>query len=196
MVHSSSETTSTSLIARIRLRDDAAWEQFVDIYTPLVYSWARRGGLRDSDAADVAQDVFRIIATKIDGFGNGRGKASFRGWLWAITRNRVRLHYRQLDKQPRAAGGTDAARQLEQCPDWIQQDDDPTTRSEQSGLVQRTLIVIRGDFDQTTWQAFWRMAVEEQNVADIAEDLGMTPAAIRQAKYRVLCRLRSELRLV
>jgi RNA polymerase sigma-70 factor (ECF subfamily) len=188
-----SDSTSSSLISRIRRRDDAAWEQFADIYAPLVYSWARRGGLRDNDAADLVQEVFRTVATKIDDFGVGRDQPSFRGWLWAITRNRLRLFYRQLEKRPEATGGTDAARRLEQLPDWIDHQDDPTTGDERTNLAQRILTVIRGDFDEKTWRAFWRMAIDEHSATEIAEDLKTTPAAVRQAKYRVLCRLRDEL---
>ena len=193
MPRNTSTSTSSSLISRIRQRDEAAWDSFADIYTPLIYAWARRGGLRENDAADVAQDVFQIVANKIGDFGAERENPSFRGWLWAITRNRLRLHYRKLDQQPRAVGGTDAARQLEQLPEWGEQATDPTTADEKARIVHRTLRTIRGDFNETTWQAFWRMAIDEHDVADIAADLSMTPEAVRQAKYRVLCRLRDEL---
>ena len=53
--------------------------------------------------------------------------------------------------------------------------------------------LVRGDFEEKTWQAFWRLAVEGHSAAEIAEDLQMTDAAVRQSKYRVLCRLRDEL---
>src|SRR5262245_64438036 len=52
-----SPTTQLSLLARIRdVRDAQAWGEFVDIYAPLVYRLARRHGLQDADAADLAQD--------------------------------------------------------------------------------------------------------------------------------------------
>jgi RNA polymerase sigma-70 factor (ECF subfamily) len=52
---------------------------------------------------------------------------------------------------------------------------------------------IREDFEHTTWQAFWRMAVEGHPSAAIAADLGMTQEAVRQAKRRVVRRLQEEL---
>jgi len=39
------------------LQNAEAWEQFVEIYTPLVYNYCRCRGLQDADAADVTQDV-------------------------------------------------------------------------------------------------------------------------------------------
>jgi RNA polymerase sigma-70 factor (ECF subfamily) len=62
-------------------------------------------------------------------------------------------------------------------------------------LLHRALEIIRIEFEETTWQAFWRVIVDEQPTAAVAEDLGMTPQAVRQAKYRVLRRLRNEMDL-
>ena len=69
----------------------------------------------------------------------------------------------------------------------------PPTSIELPALLQRTLVVIRSDFDDNTWQAFWRLTVEGHAAGDIAVELGISPGAVRQAKYRVLCRLREEM---
>ena len=62
-----------------------------------------------------------------------------------------------------------------------------------TGLVHRALELIRGDFREPTWQAFLRLTLGDQTAVEIAADLGLTPAAVRRAKYRVLCRLHDEL---
>ncbi len=54
----SSSSTSTSLLGRVKSRDPDAWERFVKLYSPLVYRWARQVGLQESDASDLAQEVF------------------------------------------------------------------------------------------------------------------------------------------
>ena len=53
--------------------------------------------------------------------------------------------------------------------------------------------LIRGEFEERTWQAFYRVTVEGQAAKDVAEDLGVTPSAVRLAKSRVLRRLREEM---
>ena len=60
--------------------------------------------------------------------------------------------------------------------------------------LQAVLETIRSDFDQRTWQCFWSVAVDGDSASEVAEKLGMRPAAVRQAKYRVTKRLRSDLR--
>lgn len=59
---SAGPTTQSSLLLRLRdARDEEAWNHFVEVYAPLVYRYARRRGLQDCDAGDVAQDV--LLAT-------------------------------------------------------------------------------------------------------------------------------------
>jgi RNA polymerase sigma-70 factor (ECF subfamily) len=60
-------------------------------------------------------------------------------------------------------------------------------------LFRRGLELIRRDFEDRTWQAFWRTAVDGRATADVAAELGMSPGGVRVAKSRVLQRLRSEL---
>src|SRR5439155_1036936 len=79
-------STSSSLLAGLRTQERAAWSRLAKLYGPLVYSWCRRRGLQDSDAADVLQEVFRAVAGKIEDYAQGPG-STFRGWLWTITRN-------------------------------------------------------------------------------------------------------------
>ena len=61
--------THPSLLLRLRdLEDAAAWERFVDLYTPLVFQFARKRGLQEADAADVTQEVMKAVAAAIQKF--------------------------------------------------------------------------------------------------------------------------------
>jgi RNA polymerase sigma-70 factor (ECF subfamily) len=52
---------------------------------------------------------------------------------------------------------------------------------------------LRSEFEEHTWRAFWRVAVDGQPAPEVAAELGMKPNAVRTAKSRVLRRLREEL---
>ena len=55
-------STRPSLLMRIRDSQDAlAWNEFVGIYGPLIYAFARKHGLQDADAADLTQEVLRAV---------------------------------------------------------------------------------------------------------------------------------------
>ena len=81
--------TSPSLLEQVAQRDPDAWRRLTELYDPLIFHWCRRQGLGEHDAADVLQDVFASVARKVDGFELRPG-ATFRGWLWTITRNQMR----------------------------------------------------------------------------------------------------------
>ena len=72
-------------------------------------------------------------------------------------------------------------------------DDDEQEVAAQNALVRRALEQIKDQFQQRTWNAFWRTAVDGQSAVDVGDELGMSAGAVRVAKSRVLQRLRSEL---
>ena len=183
-------STSTTFITRLQAGEPDAWERLASLYGPLVYQWARRLKLREHDAADVVQEVFRAVAAHVQQFSHAQPGESFRGWLWTITRNKVHDHFRRLASRPEAAGGTEALFALQQIPDAASAASGPSLSTD---LVRRALDLIRDEFEPHTWQAFWRSAVEGHSTDDIARDLNMQKPAVRQAKYRILQRLRREL---
>jgi len=190
---SNERVTSLTLLERVRSRDQDAWQRLVHLYTPLVGYWCRHAGVHPQDADDVCQEVFQAVAAGLGGFRRAYAGETFRGWLRGITRHKVQDHFRRRRGQPEARGGTDAQRRLaavSQAESPGPEADDP--EDELTRLYHRALELVRGEFEERTWQAFWRAAVDGQAPADIAADLGMTPAAVRKAKSRVLHRLREE----
>src|SRR3954453_12402925 len=101
-------STSRSLLVQLKDGQPAAWERLTSLYAPLVYHWCRGMRLAEQDMPDVFQQVFQSVASHIQGFHKDRPGDTFRNWLRAITRNKVRDHYRRKARQPQAAGGTDA----------------------------------------------------------------------------------------
>ncbi len=184
------KSTSLTLLERVRSRDGEAWRRLLHLYGPLVNRWCGLKGVRGQDADDVQQEVFQAVASGLDGFRRDRPGDTFRGWLRVITRNKLLDHFRRRDKQPEAQGGTTANRRLNEVPDQELPDD---TEEDLGALYHRALELVRGEFESRTWEAFWRVAVGGQTPDVIAADLGVTPAAVRKAKSRVLHRLRQEI---
>jgi RNA polymerase sigma-70 factor, ECF subfamily len=194
VVYSSlSELSCSALIRRVKERDAEAWVRLAQLYTPLVYRWTRQCGLQEQDAADIAQEVFRAVADNIQNFRNDGPGATFRGWLWTVTRNTVRLHFRKQARTPDAMGGSAAQQGWEQMPEFVEQETEPEGFDARTALLHRALQLIRDEFEPGTWAAFYRMTIEGHATTEIADDLGMSTGAVRQAKYRVLCRLREML---
>jgi RNA polymerase sigma-70 factor (ECF subfamily) len=190
------ESTTSSLIDRLRCRDAVAWRRLVTIYGPLVYRWCRLAGLGPEESADRGQEVFLAVARSIERFDAGQPGCTFRGWLWRITQNKIRDHLRRGSRHQRALGGTSFLGHLEQIPDddsCSAADSCEVSPQEAASLYRRAIELIRAEFEPRTWQAFWVVAVDGRSPAEAGQALGMSPVAVRKAKSRILQRLRQEL---
>jgi RNA polymerase sigma-70 factor (ECF subfamily) len=188
----SGKETPLSLLERLRADDPGAWRRLMDLYRPLVLFWCARGGVTADDAEDIAQGVFAAAATGLGAFRRDRPGDTFRGWLRAVTRNQIVLHFRRNRSHVPAAGGSDTWRTLQDVADKPDVEDDGE-KAEVGQVYRRAVEQARSEFEDRTWQAFWLVVVEGRAPADLIETLGMSPAAIRQAKARVLRRLKQEM---
>ena len=190
-----SPATRASLLVRLRdPRDGRAWSEFVDLYAPLIYRFGCKQGLQDADAADLSQETLRAVAGAIGRLDYDPGRGSFRGWLFTIVRNRLRDFLDNRGRQDQGSGDTAMLDWLEQQPGrqdpWAEQWDREYDRQ----LLLTAARRIRGQFQDGTWQAFWRTTVDGQSGKEVAEALGMSVAAVYLAKSRVMARLKEAIR--
>lgn len=189
----SSGSTSTSLIACVRAKDQEGWQRFVRLYTPLIYGWCRQTGMGAEDARDLVQQVFIKALSGIDGFRHDGPGDTFRGWLWKITRNAIIDHARSPANRAVGKGGTTAYQRLEQLAD---PDVDPTTMSAAvggDGLARRALELIQTEFNENALRAFELVVLDGCTSSEAGRRLGMSADAVRKIKSRILRRLRESL---
>ena len=189
--------TRASLLVRLRdPQDERAWGEFVEIYGPLVHRLARRRGLQDADAADLAQEVFRAVAGAIDRYDPDPAAGSFRGWLFTIARNLMVNLLASQRRHPRGTGDTDMRQLLEARPAPDAEDTALFEAEYRRGLLGWAAGRVRGEFSGAAWQAFWRAGVEGRPAEEVARSLGLTLGTVYQYKSRVVARLRREIERV
>jgi RNA polymerase sigma-70 factor (ECF subfamily) len=177
-------TTPPTLLQRLRQPNAGpAWQRFVAIYTPLFLCWACRLGAQRQDAEDLLQDYFIKLHKELPRFDHDQDRR-FRGWLWTLFR-----HTWSDRKKPGPAGNDHELGGLA-APDELES---RWTAEDLRLLVQRAAAVVRRDFDEETWRAFWLFVVEDCPAAEVARTVGVSVNKIYIAKCRVLKRLRLEL---
>ena len=182
--------TRATLLVRLRdVRDERAWEEFVEIYAPLVYRYARRRGLQDADAADVTQDVLRAAARTMPAFEYDPTRGRFRSWLFTVARNEITD---LLARGGRGAGDTAVRELIDNQPDRAAADEETWEREYEQRLFQWAAERVRAGFQESTWQAFWKTAVEGESPQAVAEQLGISVGAVFIAKSRVISQLKAE----
>jgi RNA polymerase sigma-70 factor (ECF subfamily) len=125
---------------------------------------------------------------RVEQFRLGRGDG-LRGWIWTITQNKLKDHQRRAAHAPKT--GEEVYRCLLDVPQPEQPDTAPAAQRQE--MFHRALLVLRSEFEERTWRAFWRSVVDEQASTTIGAELDMTPNAVRKARSRVLKRLREAL---
>lgn len=186
-------TTRASLLLRLRdPRDDRAWAEFTELYGPLILRVARRGGLQDADALDLQQDVFRAVAGAIDRYDPDPIHGSFRGWLHRIARNLLLNALAARRRHPGGAGGTDMLEFIEAIPDRSSQESAVFEAEYQRRTFEWAASQVQCQFQITSWEAFWRTAVDQEDPATVARDLGISIGAVYIARSRILARIRAK----
>ncbi len=185
-----STSTSSSLIRQAQNHSPEAWKRLSQLYTPLVFQWCKQSRLQTADIADIAQNVFTSVYKNIDRFHLQGPKSTFCGWLWTITRNEIRAHHRRQASRLNATGGTEGHNAIEQVAEEARVEIAPSRSAAMHCLVHGALEIVRSEFEPNTWQAFLRTTLDDQPAPEVAQELGLSAGAVRQAKYRVLLRLR------
>jgi RNA polymerase sigma-70 factor (ECF subfamily) len=164
--------------------NEAAWQTFVHDYQPTIERWCGFH-LRPQDAEDVSQRILcKLVRRMADGtFDRTRGR--FRTWLRAVVENEVRDFRRSLRRRPDAGTGGCG----EQCPDPSSLDDltDELDQRLQDDLLLADQIItaVREQVTERSWAAFWHTRCLGQPSSEVARQLGMSVAAVAQARFRV-----------
>lgn len=185
------------MLLRLKQKNAESWERFVTLYRPLILHWIRRwfekNGAAPHSQDDIAQEVFCTVDKYIVDFDRQR-KASFRTWLHRVTDSRTADWCRKCSELEPTLPETklDA---LHKIPDPAFDENQETpddAETERKILLQSIMQLIQRDFSEKTWQAFVMSAVDGMTAAAIAAELAMSEVGVRQAKSRVLKRIRDE----
>src|SRR6185503_20926783 len=108
--------------------------------------------------------AFAALAT----FRHSEQTDTFRGWLHGITRHRLLEHFRRMRRQLAAAGGTDAQAIMLNQPELPPDTDEELLCGQ---LYRRLLEQLRGEFEQRTWDIFWRSVIDNKPTSTVAREL-------------------------
>ncbi len=185
------QSTSLSLLDLLKNREDqGSWEVMVELYQPLIEKWLLRFGTPANDLEDLAQSVLLVVSNKLGAFKHSGNTGAFRSWLRSITRNCLLEFWRENKIRPIATGNSSFQESLEQLADecselsriWQEEYDQEVLKS----LLKR----IQDDFQQQSWEAFRRVAIEGIAAKEVAQQLGITVNSVFIAKSRIMNKLR------
>jgi RNA polymerase sigma factor (sigma-70 family) len=169
------------------------WQEFDRRYRPIIVGLARKLGLTEEDAADVAQETLTRFVTAYRAGKYDRGRGRLRSWIIGIARYRITDAIRARASRRGWRGDS----MINECPD----------RDELNAIwdTERRHSILRQAVDELrttsrtgekTIRAFEMLTFHGRKPADIAEELSMTLDDVYQAKNRVASRLRLTVRQI
>lgn len=166
---------------------DDVWLEFDQRYRPIIIGVARKLGLADQDAADVAQETLARFVHEYREGRYDRERGRLRTWILAIARHRIADHYRGRAK----AGGWRGDSMIDVIPEERQLDEVWRTERRMA-ILRRALDVVAetGKSNPKTIKAFEMLAFHQQPADAVAGRLGMTLDDVYQAKNRIAKRIR------
>lgn len=184
--------TRDSLMMRLKDgADQQAWNDFVEIYRPLVYRYARRRGLQDADAHDLVQRVLASVYSTIDRWDEPGGSGRFRAWLSRVSRNAVIDAFRRV-RPDAAKGGTTVLKTLANHSDDGDAIEEAIEREYQCEVFRWAARRVRSQFDDLSWQAFWLTSIVGEPAREVSAKLGKSVGAVYTARSKIISRLREK----
>jgi RNA polymerase sigma factor (sigma-70 family) len=183
------DTTRISLLARLKdLDNSGAWEEFDQIYRPMLHRFVRACGLNGAAGEDVVQECMASVAQHIGRFEHEPGRGAFRAWLRTMVVNRV-LNLRRGAREVQA--GSEDLRVLITDEPGPEETFDRICRED---FLQYCLKDVRRDLEPSTFEAFQRHVLDEAPVDEVCRVLGMTPNQIYKIKWRVTRKIAERLK--
>lgn len=183
-------TSSTILVGLRDFQNRGAWLRLSDAFRAPIVRFARKLGLAEADAEEVAQETLAEFAAAYRQGRYDRERGRLSRWLfgiaWRQAQNRRRAQARQAARIPVIPGDPAACAEL---PDEATASHSWDEEWEQA-LLQHCLARITQEVEPATYQAF-RLAIESDEPAQaIADKLGIPVKTVYNAKHRVLKRIR------
>ena len=187
-----SPETQSSLLLRVRNSNDAAaWDEFVQIYQPVIYRMARIRGLQPADADDLTQQVLIAVSSAVDRWEPDESRGRFRTWLLKVAQNAI---LNALSRGVRDLASADQAIELllKEFPDRDPQHSSLLQIEYSREIFQQAASQIRTEFTDDTWNSFWLTAVEGLDVEQAASRLGRSRGSVYASRSRVMKRLKQK----
>ncbi|XZE53622.1 RNA polymerase sigma factor [Planctomycetaceae bacterium SH139] len=181
--------TRESLILQIQSpQNRLAWEEFVEVYRPVVYGLAVSRGLQHADAMDLVQTVFISVANSIAHWEKQGEKTRFRNWLLRIAKNAT---INALTRRPpdQGIGGDGIPNELlEQVSGGVLSELELDLEYKRQMYLQAA-EKVRQKVSEENWMAFEMTAIEGLAIEAVARELGKSVGAIYAARSRIMKQL-------
>jgi len=192
--------TRESLLRRLQgCEDQSSWQEFYRAYADLIFRFALKAGLSESEAEEVVQETVIGVARKLPEFKYDPAVCSFKTWLLNQTSWRVKdqIHRREKGLQvssmsrPGAKLGllsedTQRTATVERVPDPARNPLETLWDQDwQQTLLEAAMERVKEQTNLKDCQIYDLYVLRQWAARDVAKSLGVGVAQVYLAKHRV-----------
>jgi len=189
-------TTRQSLIERLDQRDPDAWSRLEATYDGLVRCYLRKKAIAhgyhhfDNYVDDVVQNVWIRLLSASDGRAYDRSRGRFRTFLYTVTVNALNDFFR---RERRHVKGRRAMPESDNVLTTSESDEAEWDQEYRQAVLDAVLGEIRTELlasNPARWHSFAKYTLGQQSAGEVAEELGISVAAVYQHTSRNLKEIR------
>jgi RNA polymerase sigma-70 factor (ECF subfamily) len=192
--------TRPSLLKRLKdTQDQRSWQEFHDQYRKLIFGFALKSGLTETEAEEVVQETMIAAVKNLPEFRYDPEVCSFKTWLLNLSRWRVQD---QLRKRLPAASATPSKLTDPHRTTTIERVPDPGgvqleviwDKEWQTSLLEAAIAKVKTQVDSKEWQMFDLYALQDWAPRKVARALGVSVGRVYLVKHRISARLKKEMK--
>ena len=185
--------TSSILLDKVKDVDNQfSWDQFYDLYHPLIIAFCKQKGCRDEMAYDVLQECMVTLVRILPDFNYNPVKGNFRSFLLKIVERRINDAFRREKLLQKTSPNVKT--------DFFNQLEDPNANTCEKewdklwayNLLKIALEKVKIRINYVTFQSFKMYVLEKKNPANVANELKLNKNTVFQHKNRVTRLLQQE----
>lgn len=182
-------TTATFLRHLRTSNSGPVWNRLVARFRRPIVSFARRLGLPEPDAEDVAQDTLLTFSMHYRKGRYDRSRGRLSSWLFGIAFRQIHSARRKLARCELQIDRSDTTSFWSTLPDR-QSGNEIEAEDWERAILQKCLDRVSREVRPATFRAFEMVVLEQRDASEAAADLHTSIKAVYNAKHRVLKRVR------
>lgn len=183
--------TRLSLISGLNGKHPQIWQEFGNLYKPMICKWLKSYPLQAADVDDLTQEIMLFVIENINSFEHNGQIGAFRNWLRMVTVNVGRNYLRKI-KPNFQENLPNISLMLEQLEDPQSNQSYLFNLAHDKAIVQILLENLSEHFEAKTITIFKLHVLDELSALDTAANMNVSVASVHIAKSRVLRRLRQD----
>ena len=192
--------TRESLIERLKDREDKeSWREFFNLYWQLIYGFAIKAGLGDTEAEEVVQETMITISNKLDDYVYEPKRCSFKSWMFHKARWRIIDQIRKRDPGFIESTGRKKETTQTATPEKIPDQELPKLETIweeewEKNLLEAAMERVKDQVSARQYQMFNLYVVKEWSVKEVKQLLHVNAGQVYLAKHRISGLIKKEIK--